>query len=78
MNTSDRLVELATFYHREARRCERGRAFMAASVMVVAAFEAAIQAMCFLFPAEVKTTTVYAHKRSVEKETKLWNFRFTS
>ncbi len=40
-----------------------GKAYLAATVMHVAAFEARLQAMCFLYPGEVKRTTVYARKR---------------
>jgi hypothetical protein len=47
---------------------------MAASVMQVAAFEAAIQAMCFLYPDEVKRTSVHAHKRFRGKRNKALEF----
>lgn len=63
MNITDRLIQLAGAYHHEARRCARGKAYLGASVMQVAALEAGLQAMCFLFPKEVKRTTVYANKR---------------
>ena len=62
MNNSDRLNELMVSYRREARRCLRAKAYLAATVMQVAAFEAGLQAMCFLYPVEVKRTTVYARK----------------
>jgi hypothetical protein len=60
MNISDRINELMLSYRREARRCLRGKAYLAATVMQVAAFEAGLQAVCFLYPEEVKRTTVYA------------------
>ena len=63
MNISDRLNELMLSYRRDARRCLRAKAYLAATVMQVAAFEAGLQAMCFLYPAEVRRTTVYANKR---------------
>lgn len=63
MNISDRLNDLMLSYHREARRCLRAKAYLAATVMQVAAFEAGLQAMCFLYPEEVKRTTVYVKKR---------------
>lgn len=63
MNNSDRLNELMLSYRREARRCLRAKAYLAATVMQVATFEAGLQAMCFLYPAEVKRTGVYARKR---------------
>jgi hypothetical protein len=63
MHITDRLNELMLSYHREARRCLRGKAYLAATVMQVAAFEAALQMMCFLYPLEMKRTAVYAHKR---------------
>ncbi len=40
MDISDRLSKLAIFYHREAGRCVRGRAYLAACVMQGAALEA--------------------------------------
>lgn len=62
MHISDRLIGIAHRYHREARKCKRGKAYLAASVMQVAALEAGLQTMCCLFPNEVKKTTVYARK----------------
>jgi hypothetical protein len=63
MNISDRLNELMLSYRREARRCLRAKSYLAATVMQVSAFEAGLQAMCFLYPDEVKRTSVYANKR---------------
>ncbi len=60
MNISDRLVELIHSNRREARKCLRGKSYLGATVMEVAAFEAGLQAMCFLYPEEVKKTKVYA------------------
>jgi hypothetical protein len=74
MDISDRLGKLATFYHREARKCSRGRAYLGASVMQVAALEAALQAMCFLFPDHVKRTAVYQRKRFRRKINKALEF----
>src|SRR5437667_6316789 len=71
---SDRLAELATLYHREARKCSRGRAYLGASVMQVAAFEASLQAMCFLYPEEVKRTAVYRRKTFRGKRNKALEF----
>lgn len=62
MNISDRLLQLMSSYKREARKCFRGKAYLGAVVMEVAAFEAGLQAMCFLYPEEVKRTSVYAKK----------------
>lgn len=62
MNISDRLVELIDSYRREARKCLRGKAYLGATVMEVAAFEAGLQGMCFLYPRQVKRTAVYAKK----------------
>ncbi len=74
MGTSDRLTELMVLYRREARRCERNRAYLAATVMEVAAFEAGLQAMCFLYPEEIKRTTAYAAKRFRRKRNKALEF----
>jgi hypothetical protein len=42
--------------------------------MQVAAFEAGLQAMCFLYPQEVKRTTVYEKNGSGASITALWSF----
>jgi|SRR5271156_3817716 hypothetical protein len=74
MNISDRLSELMASYRREARKCERGKAYLAATVMQVAALEAGLQAMCFIYPEEVKKTSVYAKKRFRGKRNKALEF----
>jgi hypothetical protein len=63
VNISDRLMQLMGTYHREARRCVRARAYLAATVMQVAAFEAGLHAMCCLYPEEVKKTTIHLAKK---------------
>lgn len=63
MHISDRLIEIATFYNSEARRCVKSRSYLAATIMQVSALEAALQAMCFLYPKEVKRTTIFQRKR---------------
>jgi hypothetical protein len=50
-------------YRREAKRCIRANAYLAATVMQVSAFEACLQVMCFLYPEDVKKKTIYAKKR---------------
>ena len=74
MNISDRLSELMSSYRREARKCIRGKAYLAATVMEVAALEAGLQGMCLLYPREVKKTTVYAKKRFRSKRNKALEF----
>lgn len=49
-------------YRREARKCRRGKAYLGATVMEIAAFEAGLQGMCFLHPQEIKRTKVYAKR----------------
>lgn len=56
-------MELMSGYHHEAVRCARAKAYLAATVMRVAAFEAGLQAMCFLYPSEVKRTKTFARKQ---------------
>lgn len=63
MEMYDRLGKLANFYKREADKCLRGRAYLAACVMQAAALEAFLQAMCFLYPEDIKKTTVYQKKK---------------
>jgi len=74
MEISDRLGKLAGFYQREARKCARARAYFAASVMQAAALEAALQAMCFLYPEHVRKATVYQRKKFVGKRYKALEF----
>jgi hypothetical protein len=74
VNTYDRLHNLLNIYHQEARKCLRGRAYLAATVMHVAAFETTLQMMCLLYPAEVKRTTVYARKRFRGKRNRALEF----
>ena len=62
MGISDRLITVVNFYHREAERCVRGRAYLAACVMQGAALEGGLQAMCFLYPEDLRKTNVYQRK----------------
>jgi len=74
MGISDRLGNLITFYRREARKCSRARAYLSASVMEAAAFEATLQGMCFLYPEDVKKTAVYGRKRFRRRRNKALEF----
>jgi hypothetical protein len=76
MVISDRLSRLAVFYHSEARRCLRGRAYLAACVTQGAALEASLQGMCFLYPEHVKKTTVYQKKKFRTKRNKALEFKY--
>jgi hypothetical protein len=73
---SDRLGKLAGFYDREAKKCLKGRAYLAACVMQGAALEAALHAMCFIYPQEVKRTTVYQRKKFRRKRNKALDFKY--
>jgi len=64
---------MASYLH-EARKCTRGKAYLAATVMQVAALEAGLQAMCFIYPEEVKKSSVYAKKRFRGKRNKALEF----
>lgn len=74
MGISDRLLELATSYNREARKCAKGRAYLAAVVMQVAALEAGLQAMCSIYLRDVKKTTVYQRKKFRGKRNRVLEF----
>ncbi len=76
MNISDRLNELMLSYRREAHRCLRAKAFLAATIIQASAFEAGLQAMCFLYPEDVKRTTVYARKHFRGKRYRALEFSF--
>jgi hypothetical protein len=75
MNISDRLGELAKYYHNEARKCAHGRAYLGATVFEMAALEAMLQAMCFIYQTHVKGTTVYWQKRFRRKRYKALEFK---
>jgi len=74
MTISERLNELMLSHRREARRCIRAKAYLAAKVMQVSAFEAGLQAMCFLYPEDVKRTTIYAMKHFRNKRNRALEF----
>ena len=76
MTVSDRLSRLALFYDREAKKCVKGRAYLAACVMQGAALEASLHAMCFLYPEQIKKTTVYQRKRFRRKRSKALDFKY--
>lgn len=73
-STSDRLGRAATQFRREAKRCLKGKAYLAAVVMEVSALEASLQAMCTVYPDEVKKTTVYQRKKFRRKRDKALEF----
>jgi hypothetical protein len=72
--TSDRLLHAATRFHREARKCVKGKAYLAAVVMQVAALETALQSMCAIYLSDVKKTTVYQAKRFRRKRNRALEF----
>ncbi len=74
MTTFERLNELMLSYRREAKRCIRAKAYLAATVMQVSAFEAGLQVMCLLYPKEVKKTKVYAGKHFRGKRNRTLEF----
>jgi|ERR1039457_4696633 hypothetical protein len=76
MDMSERLVKLAVLYDRKATNCIRGKAYLAACVMQGAALEAALHAMCFLYPHQIKKTVVYQKKRFRTKRNKALEFIF--
>jgi hypothetical protein len=63
VNVTDRLIGAADLYYKEAQRCFRGRAYLAAVVMQVSVLEGALQALCTMYPNEVKTTSIYKRKK---------------
>ena len=76
MEITDRLGKLANFYTREAQKCLKGHAYLAACVMQGAALEARLQAMCFLFAPAVKKTTVCQRKRFRTKRNRFLEFKY--
>ena len=76
MEISERLSKLALFYHREAKKCVNGRAYLAACVMQGAALEASLHGMCFLYPNQIKKTAVYKRKKFRRKRNKALDFKY--
>lgn len=74
MEIVDRLSKLAGYYLQEARRCKKNRGFFAASVMEVAALEAVLQSMCFIYSNEIRKTTTFAKKKFRRKRYKALDF----
>lgn len=74
MNISDRLIETAGLYYREAGKCRRARAYLAACVMQVSVLETVLLAMSFLYPSQVRRTLVYKGKRFRRKRSKALDF----
>src|SRR5581483_3303701 len=74
METFDRLIELFNIYHREVRRCIKSKAYFAATIMEVSALEAGLQAMCLLYPNEVRRTNVFQSKKFRRKRNKVLEF----
>jgi hypothetical protein len=72
--TSDRLVRAGANFRREAKRCLNGKAYIAAVVMEVSALEANLQAMCAIYPNEVKKTIVYQKKKFRRKRDRALEF----
>jgi hypothetical protein len=71
---SDRLARAGTQYHREAERCVRGKAYLAAIVMQVCVLEASLQAMCSIYSADVKKTATYQKKKFRKKRNRVLEF----
>jgi len=74
VSISDRLIETAGIYHREARKCLRARAYLPACIMQVSVLEAALMAMCFLYPIQVRKTRTYQQKKFRRKRSKALDF----
>jgi hypothetical protein len=74
VSISDRLIETAWRYHREAKRCARARAYLATCIMQVSVLETSLMAMCFLYPNQLRRTTIYQKKRFRRKRSKALDF----
>ena len=74
MYKSDQLQKIAYRYDREARKCAKARAYLAACILQGAALEALLIAMCLVYTDEVKRTTVYHTKHFRLKRNKALEF----
>jgi hypothetical protein len=75
MSISERLIETAGIYHREARKCLRARAYLSACIMQVSVLESALLAMCFLYPAQLRRTMIYQKKKFRRRRSKALDFK---
>jgi hypothetical protein len=67
------LHRLLRFYHRDAKRCEAAKAYLAGCVMAAAALEAALILMVSAFPAEATATGKVPHRKSIPKPLEKWD-----
>jgi hypothetical protein len=74
LDTSDRLAKISHFYHQEAERCARGRAYLAACVLAAAALEAILLSMCYIEDRKVRSTSVYKRRSFRSKRNRFLEF----
>ncbi len=67
------LLRLSRLYHREAKKCEAGKAYLAGCVMLGASLEAAVIGMVHCFPEEVAGCDAAPRKKGQLKPLLKWN-----
>ena len=64
----DFLLKLMSVYKNEADKCGKVRAYLAGCIILGTAIEAGLLAMADCYPDEVKTFTIYQHKKDSQKK----------
>jgi hypothetical protein len=72
--TSEQLAKISLFYHGEAERCARNRAYFAACVLGTAALEALLLAMCQVEHRQARSTSVYRQKTFSSRRNRFLEF----
>jgi hypothetical protein len=71
---SDRFAKVGILYRREAHKCARGKSYLAATILQVAALESMLHAMCLIYRHEVRQTDVYKNRKFRRKRNKTLDF----
>ncbi|SRR5258708_4894304 len=72
MTGESRRNRLIGFYFEESQRCSRARAYLAASVFLAAALEAAIMEIASIYPSRVRRTTTWVRVSKRRKNLLFW------
>src|SRR5262249_31375310 len=69
-----KLIELCRLYHREAEKCRDAKSYLAGCVMIGAALEAALIAMCHIYDDEIPAVLIPQWKNGQPKPLLQWSF----
>ena len=69
---ADIVGDLCLLYDKEAKKCERTRAYLAGCIMLGAALEAGLLTMVLLYPEEVTHTRTYRSRKKPARDVTKW------